>query len=938
MTIEEVDTKLEAYKLIHDPTKLLSLLYSKYGDIEEDFFLLFTNQIFYNLPSHFNIIYKENRCFENNEEFLKRFYKINETKDRIPNLADYYKNYHMFFCRPLFRNYKLGKIIRNYEDNKAEIFYKNNYADTENELNNKEKETQDKKNSSSLSSLDNITNNKIIFDRRTKKIIENIDKNEMSSITLTLDSLNANNYLNNTQCLVSKRSVGSFEKNIYALVNYHIKKKINNKIKFQKNLKNQTTREKRKKYSSPFQYSYLTKNSHLNTKKNDSKNKYYKNIKAKNSLYSLVLNKNRINKIHNKGIIIKKGNNFFSPNCPFTKNNIVTKFEEFNKNRPLNNIIGSGKKNKTTNNNITTSNNTNTIKNVSTSNYKNFSKLSESLNKKKNITNITSTTNSNITPIIINQNPKNTSNITRIKKNSNITNNKLYSSSNFNNNNFRQNKKYCITKTTSINNNKQGKHPITNKNSNKNHIFHIKNKTVDFNSQNQNILKFNSNNNFENKTNQHSQSKNPKKNLGSKFTLVKGIAMIKEVITNPLSLDIKKYQKNCINKSINIQNNNNNNLITKEKKSKNNFSSIRTINSANHNSTNKSPNTKSKIKKNRIIFSASKNKNYSTVRENKRKQNKPKVKQSQPLTYSNDFNINIGKGNNTSKCNKDNLSMISPSSYYSVNIFNSNSKGNIFQIKQDNTVYKSNRNFNKIKIDFIENDKKSAQKKSSKKRSKHINKIIHNTCIRKSSQEFYDAMNINENYQISRNKKRRNVSNIIDTQSQELKSLKQNCFTKTNNKDITDIDDSNTLKKNNKFYRSYNLNGVDNSNDLKIINVGESLYKENKFSHKKKRKPKIILKEKGKCDVKTKKRQKISDDILNNGSINNRKKKTERMENSAKRNCRVVNKENSRAKSNNTITQRGSSFQMINVNRNLNLLGKVENKNKNEKQKKSCVA
>ena len=414
--------------------------------------------------------------------------------------------------------------------------------------------------------------------------------------------------------------------------------------------------------------------------------------------------------------------------------------------------------------------------------------------------------------------------------------------------------------------------------------------------------------------------------------------MIKEVITNPLSLDIKKYQKNCINKSINIQNNNNNNLITKEKKSKNNFSSIRTINSANHNSTNKSPNTKSKIKKNRIIFSASKNKNYSTVRENKRKQNKPKVKQSQPLTYSNDFNINIGKGNNTSKCNKDNLSMISPSSYYSANIFNSNSKGNIFQIKQDNTVYKSNRNFNKIKIDFIENDKKSAQKKSSKKRSKHINKIIHNTCIRKSSQEFYDAMNINENYQISRNKKRRNVSNIIDTQSQELKSLKQNCFTKTNNKDITDIDDSNTLKKNNKFYGSYNLNGVDNSNDLKIINVGESLYKENKFSHKKKRKPKIILKEKGKCDVKTKKRQKISDDILNNGSINNRKKNTERKENSAKRNCRVVNKENSRAKSNNTITQRGSSFQMINVNRNLNLLGKVENKNKNEKQKKSCVA
>ena len=30
MSSFEVNTKLEAYKLIHDPTKLLSLLYSKY--------------------------------------------------------------------------------------------------------------------------------------------------------------------------------------------------------------------------------------------------------------------------------------------------------------------------------------------------------------------------------------------------------------------------------------------------------------------------------------------------------------------------------------------------------------------------------------------------------------------------------------------------------------------------------------------------------------------------------------------------------------------------------------------------------------------------------------------------------------------------------------------------------------------------------------------
>ena len=40
--ISKVDTKKEAFKLVHDPTKLLSLLYLKYGDIEEEYFLSFT--------------------------------------------------------------------------------------------------------------------------------------------------------------------------------------------------------------------------------------------------------------------------------------------------------------------------------------------------------------------------------------------------------------------------------------------------------------------------------------------------------------------------------------------------------------------------------------------------------------------------------------------------------------------------------------------------------------------------------------------------------------------------------------------------------------------------------------------------------------------------------------------------------------------------------
>ena len=224
--IENVNTKLEAYKLVHDPTRLLCLLYSKYGDIEEDYYLSYINQLFYNVSSHYNCIYKENQYLENIEEFLKRYYRKHESRDRVPKLSEYYKNYLVFFCRPLFRNYKLGKVLHDYEDKKAEIFYKNNYADSINELEEKEKENSGKKSYSSLSSLDNITNNKIIFDKRTKNIIDNNLNTELCTLTLTSESsrnlFKDNNDTNNIYngCLISKRSNinSSFEKYIYSLV------------------------------------------------------------------------------------------------------------------------------------------------------------------------------------------------------------------------------------------------------------------------------------------------------------------------------------------------------------------------------------------------------------------------------------------------------------------------------------------------------------------------------------------------------------------------------------------------------------------------------------------------------------------------------------------------------------------------------------------------
>ena len=58
--------------------------------------------------------------------------------------------------------------MHNYQDKKAEFFYKNNYSKTTNDKN----LSDDNSITSSLSSSDHYTNNKIIFNTKTKLLID----------------------------------------------------------------------------------------------------------------------------------------------------------------------------------------------------------------------------------------------------------------------------------------------------------------------------------------------------------------------------------------------------------------------------------------------------------------------------------------------------------------------------------------------------------------------------------------------------------------------------------------------------------------------------------------------------------------------------------------------------------------------------------------------
>ena len=240
---KKVDTKKKALKLIYDPTCLLSLLYSKYGDVEEDYDLLMINQLVYDRSSRYNIIFKEYQYIVNEEEFLKRWYKFEESKIRIPKLSDYYKNYHMFFCRPNFNDFIISDLIHNYGDDKAELFYKNNFEFTNSET---DEDFFEKNNTSSLSSLDNITNNKTIFSNKNLFIIEKNENSINYSMTLTLNNTTINSIQNNKKNLVSARSIkDSFEKIVHNLVYYQKKKqnkKNNKKTKESKNKKNKNNK------------------------------------------------------------------------------------------------------------------------------------------------------------------------------------------------------------------------------------------------------------------------------------------------------------------------------------------------------------------------------------------------------------------------------------------------------------------------------------------------------------------------------------------------------------------------------------------------------------------------------------------------------------------------------------------------------------------------
>ena len=861
--IEQVNTKLEALKLIYDPTRLLCLIYSKYGDIEEDFNSLHANQLIYNLPTKLNCIFKEMKYSIYERDFLKRQYKLIEATSRIPRLSDYYKNYHLFFCRPILRHYKLNKLISKYQDKKAEIFYKNNYHESKNK-NSIEKDENIKKSSLSFSSLDNITNNKIIFDKHTKKIL---DKSETDIInnnyynTLILDSSRSNLLVNNG--LISKRSGGenSFENCINALLNYQFNKnksKINknnrknllknkkyksikistsNSNKFSKPKNSLSQSQKQKQKINNFKL-YDTGTKNINNKKirisgssNSKSLKYINEVKFKSkSLYNL--SKNRYNTssstlLHNKNINLNKKMSHkkeFSLIFPITTTNKSSKKNTLYiySNNNSNTINTTGLHNKYHSNTIATifsksitintspKQNNEKIKNVRQMNnkYKNFPKITEYLKNSQNKDNNCNNSNNLIQKFSY----KNC-----LSENESDNKNKVVG---LDNKNRITKKKITINKNLRITLVKEEHNNLYNISEPK--PKHVKNKTFDFNIINKtsNIIKKNNNNRIiiNNEDYNNSLNKKPKKNVCKINTDNNNFQSDKTNLTqfNKISENKKiliSSTKNLINKifvnqnTLNEKNNKKDSTVKiySPNDRKKDFDYNKEINSPYHK------------KYNNSIFTKEKNPfDKYNDRENLIKSNKIKN-----INYCLSPNIYIGNKNNliskNISSNKSPSNQLSDIIYLKRNINNNSNdiyqkkyinknSNKIINKKRENNILQNNYDINNTTKDLYQNTSLG---------NNYNNIILYNSAINNHINSEYKK--ISRNKKKYTNKKFNNFKRINNNKTNLMSSQNKNSY---NYYIENDIHLKNNLKKNK---GNINISIENNNINIKnsILNIEE---------------------------------------------------------------------------------------------------------------------
>ena len=87
------------YSTINSPFNINTLIKTnlkKYTTITQKYHIFIINSIIFDQRIHKVAVFKNNLLWDESSEFLKRFYKIKESIERIPKISEYYENYTLF--------------------------------------------------------------------------------------------------------------------------------------------------------------------------------------------------------------------------------------------------------------------------------------------------------------------------------------------------------------------------------------------------------------------------------------------------------------------------------------------------------------------------------------------------------------------------------------------------------------------------------------------------------------------------------------------------------------------------------------------------------------------------------------------------------------------------------------------------------------------------
>ncbi len=113
-------------------------LYLKYKSNEKFEYYLITSLI-KKKKGRYNLFFNELKLYSDENDYLRRYYYLTDSKYRIPKYFQYYKNYLDYFCRPFIIGKSSNKILLKHMEKAAEEFYKNNFQDEEKKNEEKEK-------------------------------------------------------------------------------------------------------------------------------------------------------------------------------------------------------------------------------------------------------------------------------------------------------------------------------------------------------------------------------------------------------------------------------------------------------------------------------------------------------------------------------------------------------------------------------------------------------------------------------------------------------------------------------------------------------------------------------------------------------------------------------------------------------------------------------